>query len=191
MVEQAKPTTAATASGFSRFIAGISKVIDPLAKYGGYVASVSLAFMMFLTVLDVIGRKLGDWSFIQQHLDFIGPISGSLEMTELGLGVLVSLGLGYCALKKGHIRVDLIMQYTSRKANQWFDVFAYGISALFYCAVAWQAWNNGFSIIANDLKTAVLMIPIYPFPFVLVLGAAILALVFFRDFFNAIEEVRK
>jgi TRAP-type C4-dicarboxylate transport system permease small subunit len=189
--EQAKQVAAAPAGGFARFISSLSKLIDPVARYGGVVGGFALAFMMFLTVFDVLGRAVGGISFIHNIASFIGPVPGSLEMTELLLGILVSFGLGYCALRKGHIRVDLVMQYTSRKQNLWFDIFTYGFSFLFYCGVAWQAWNNGFSIYANQLTTANLSIPVFPFPFVLVLGAAIIALVLLRDFLKSIEEVRK
>ncbi len=181
----------APAGGFSKFIYYLSKVVDPLSKYGGAVGCVAVAFMMFMTVVDVLGRYLGGYDVIHNAIGFFRPVPGSLEMTQLLLGVLISFGLGYCALKKGHIRVDLVLQYTSKKVTAWFDVFTYGISCLFYCGVVWQAWNNGASLISDQLKTAVLGIPIYPFPFVLMVGAAIIALVLLRDLFESVAEVTK
>lgn len=182
---------AAPAGGFSKFIYYLSKVVDPLSQYGGWIAAVALAFMMFMTVIDILGRKIGGFSFIHSIGGFIGPVPGSLEMTELGLGVLISFGLGYTASKKGHIRVDLLLQYTSKKQTSWFDLCTYLLSFLMYCGVAWQAWKIGMSIYSSQLKTAVLGISIFPFPFVLVLGASIMALVFLRDFLTSIEEVSK
>ncbi len=175
--------------GFSKFIYYLSKVVDPLSKYGGWVGAVSLAFMMFMTVIDILGRKIGDVSFL--HTIGVGPVPGSLEMTELGLGVLISFGLGYTASKKGHIRVDLLLTYTNKKQTSWFDLFTYLLSFLMYCGIAWQAWKIGVSIYASQLKTAVLGISIFPFPFVLVLGASIMALVLLRDFLTSIKEVSK
>ncbi len=186
---KAAAANAAPAGGFSKFIYYLSKVVDPLSKYGGWVGATSLAFMMFMTVIDILGRKIGDFSFL--HNIGIGPVPGSLEMTELGLGVLISCGLGYTASKKGHIRVDLLLTYTTKKQTSWFDLFTYLLSFLMYCGIAWQAWKIGISIYAGQLKTAVLGISIFPFPFVLVLGAAIVALVLLRDFLTSIEEVVK
>lgn len=177
------------ASGFSRFNSNLSKIVDPISKYGGAIGACALAFMMFMTVIDVLGRFIGGFSIIHKITSFIGPVPGSLEMTELSLGVLICFGLGYTALKKGHIRVDLLLQYTSKKQTSWFDVFTYLFSFLLYCGIAWQSWNNGFSLYSNQLKTAVLSIPIFPFPFVLVLGAAIVALVLLRDFLKSVEEI--
>ena len=176
---------------FAKFVSYLSKVVYPIGKYGGAVGCVALAFMMFMTVVDVLGRYLGWYDVIHNVIGFFRPVPGSLEMTQLLLGVLISFGLGYCALKKGHIRVDLVLQYTSKKVTSWFDVFTYGISFLFYCGVIWQAWNNGFSLYSDQLKTAVLGIPIYPFPFVLMVGGAIIALVLLRDLFKSLEEARK
>ncbi len=181
---------AAPTGGYAKFIAALNRVIDPIAKYGGYIGSVALAFMMFLTVFDVLGRGFGSWAWVHDHLG-VGPIQGSMELTELALGVLVTFALGYCALRKGHIRVDLIMQYTSRKQNLVFDLFTYAISCLFYIGIAWQAVNNGIAIHENQLETASLAIPVYPFAFILVIGASIMALVLLRDFLATIEEVRK
>jgi TRAP-type C4-dicarboxylate transport system permease small subunit len=178
-------------NGFSKFIAGLSKVVDPLCKVGGAIGGFALAYMMFLTIIDVLGRAIGSSDAIHKAMSFVGPVPGSLEMTELMLGVLISFGLGYTALKKGHIRVDLLLQYTSQKQNYWFDVITYLLSFVFYCGVTWQAWLNGFSLYGNHLSTANLHIPIYPFPFILVLGAAIVALVFLRDFLKAVEEVMR
>lgn len=182
---------ASRSNGFSKFIAGMSKIVDPLCKVGGAIGGFALAYMMFLTVIDVLGRAIGSSDAIHKVMSFIGPVPGSLEMTELMLGILISFGLGYTALKKGHIRVDLLLQYTSQKQTRWFDVVTYLLSFILYCGITWQAWNNGFSLYANHLSTANLHIPIFPFPFILVLGAAIVALVLLRDLLKAVEEVTR
>jgi TRAP-type transport system small permease protein len=177
--------------GFARFISYLSKVVDPIGKYGGAIGSAVLAVMMFLTVVDVLGRFIGGFDVIHKLAGFIGPVPGSFEMTELMLGLLIAFGLGYCATHKGHIRVDLLLQYTTRKQTLWFDIFAYGISFLFYCVLAWQCWSNAANLKGNQLATSVLSIPVYPFAFILVLGASILALVLLRDLLKSIEGVMK
>jgi TRAP-type C4-dicarboxylate transport system permease small subunit len=178
-------------NGFSKLIAGMSKIVDPLCKWGGAIGGFALAYMMFMTVLDVLGRAIGGVNFIHKVISVIGPVPGSLEMTEIMLGILISFGLGYTALKKGHIRVDLLLQYTSKKQTSWFDVFTYFLSFALYCGITWQAWLNGFSLFKDQLRTAVLSIPVFPFSFILVMGAAIVALVFLRDFLKSIEEVMR
>jgi TRAP-type C4-dicarboxylate transport system permease small subunit len=172
---QTSPTTS-----LEKFITLLSKIIDPLTKYGSLFAGFVLAAMMFLTFFDVSGRFL-----------FKKPVLGSFEITVFLMSLMVSFALAYCAQHKGHIRVDVIMQFVSAKANAWLDIFAYGLSFIFYILIASQVFLNALEVIKTQLTSSVLYIPIYPFVFVLVFGAALVALVLFRDFLNSIKEVTK
>ncbi len=165
-------------NGLARFVYYISKGLDPLIIIGGAVGCVMLLGMMFLTFFDVFGR-----------FALNKPIIGSYEITELMMVLLVTFGIAYCALKKGHIRVDIVMQFISQKANQWFNIFAYLFSTIFFVFVAWQGWNNAWNQVSSDSVSVILMIPNYPFGFLLVAGAGFVTLVFFRDFLNSIAEV--
>jgi TRAP-type transport system small permease protein len=175
---------------FSQVVKGLSRVVDPLVKVGAVIACTALAAMMFLTFLDVAGAQIGKLSFVSNLTSFFRPIIGSQEITELLMMLLVSFALGYTALKKGHIRVDLVMQYTSKKANHWFDVFAYGFSFIMYVLIAWQGWIYAFDNIRTHTVSTILNIPIPPFNFLLVIGAGLAALIFLRDFLKSIEEVK-
>jgi TRAP-type C4-dicarboxylate transport system permease small subunit len=180
-VQSNKETVQATVpKGFDRIILYLDKVVEPVNRFAAYIAGAFLFIMMALTFFDVALR----WVFNK-------PIHGSFEITEYFMAILTSFALGYCALKKHHIRVDLVMQYTSKKANQWFDVFAYCISFIFFGLIAWQCWLNGMSYIQNKLTSAVLFIPSYPFVFIVMLGTIFLFLVFLRDFLKSIAEVIK
>jgi TRAP-type C4-dicarboxylate transport system permease small subunit len=174
----------------TNLIRGMDKVVNPLAKYGSYIGALFLAVMMFLTFFDVISNQLGKWAVINSRTDFFGPIIGGQELVELLMLVAVSFALAYCALRQGHIRVDLIMQYTSKKANLWFDIFAYGVSMLFYVIIAWQAFKYGLDNIHDKNVTTILTIPTYPFNFIVFIGSVINTLVFLRDFLKSIEGVK-
>jgi TRAP-type transport system small permease protein len=186
------PTQPAPRGGLARFIHYLDKIVNPVSGiFGAAIACTALAGMMFLTFVDVAGGQLGKLSFINTRTGFFHPILGSQEITELIMLVLVAFALSYTALHKGHIRVDLVMQYTSRKANLWFDIFTYSISCIFYFFIAWQGWMYAWGNIADKKVSNVMEIPFYPFNFILVIGAALAILVFFRDFLKSIEEVRK
>jgi len=179
-------------SGFSKFVSYLSKVVDPISgKWGAAVAAIMLAAMMFLTFADVASANIGKWALISSHTSIFKPILGSQEITELMMVILASFAVAYCAIKKGHIRVDLILQYTSRKATLWFDIFTYGISFIFYILLAWQGWLNAVDNIDISAVTTILEIDVPPFNILLVIGCALAALVFLRDFLKSIEEVIK
>jgi TRAP-type C4-dicarboxylate transport system permease small subunit len=169
----------------------LSKVVDPLSSAGTAFAAALLAVMMFLIFFDVAGGGIGGFSFIQSHTSIFRPIVGSNEVTEFLMVMMVVFAIAYCAQKRGHIRVDLILQYVPRKANLWIDIFTYGFSCIFYIFIAWQGWRSAWDSIDSHVSSSVLLIPIYPFAFVMVIGAAVIVLIFLRDFLKSIQEVTK
>jgi TRAP-type C4-dicarboxylate transport system permease small subunit len=177
----------ASHGGLAKFVAYLSKIVDPLIRGGAAVAAVVLAVMMFFTFADVSSTQIGKYL----HISFFKPIIGSQEITELLMLTMVVFAIGYNALFKGHIRVDLIMQYTSRKVNQWFDVFTYFFSFVFYVLIGWQGWLYAWSNIHDETVSTILNLPIYPFNFLLVIGAAFAALIFLRDCLHSFEEVTR
>jgi TRAP-type transport system small permease protein len=175
------PAQATVPDGLAKTVAFLTKLVNPLSGVvGAIIASSVLAFMMFLTFFDVAGRFLLN-----------KPINGSLELTEFSMALLVAFGLGYCALRKGHIRVDLILQYTSRKTTLWIDIFTYSVSSIFYMFLTWQTWLNAASVMNSKLTSSVILIPVFPFSFLVSIGAGLLVLVFLRDLLQTVEEVRK
>jgi len=97
------------------------KIINPVFSIFGKIGGIVVTVMMFLTFLDVSLRY-----FLNK------PIHGSLELTEFMMALLVSCSLSYTASKKGHIRVDLVLHYASKRVSRIIDVFTYAISAAFY-----------------------------------------------------------
>lgn len=172
-------------------VTALSKVVDPLVKAGSIFASAMLALLMFLIFVEVAGRGLGGIRFVHEHLGFIHAFVGSDEIATFLMGMLVAFAIGYCALQKGHIRVDIILQYVPKKALPWFDIFAYFFSLVFYIFITWQFWRNAVDNLQSHVSSNILLIPVYPFMFVMLTGTAFLALVFLRDFLASINEVTR
>ena len=169
----------------------LDMVANRVTRYGSYISAFMLAALMFLTFVDTLFARLGKWSLINSRTDFFGPIIGGQEIAELLMLVLIVFGLSYCALRQGHIRVDLILQHVSKKVSLGFDIFAYLASFVFYCFIFWQAIQFGIDNIKDKSVTTILFIPRPPFNFILAIGAGLVALVFLRDFFTSIKEVKK
>jgi TRAP-type C4-dicarboxylate transport system permease small subunit len=193
MGEQTNMAAASTAppGGFARFNAGYAKFVRPIAIAGGSIGAGAIGIMMFLTFLDVAGRFIGGFEFIHNVVTFFGPIPGTTEITEFLMVLLVVFGIGYMALLKGHIRVDLILQYTSKKVTKIIDVYTYMFSFLMYALITWRLWYDWLSKYEDGTTSPVLNIQVYPFHFIGMIGAGILALVLLGDFLKSIEEVRK
>jgi len=183
-------TQMASGDTLTKIVRGMDKLVNPLAKYGSYVGAFFLAVMMFLTFIDVIANQLGKMPLINSHTSFFRPIIGGQELIALFMLVLVSFALAYCGLKQGHIRVDLVLQYISKKAILWFDIFAYGASIIFYIFITWQAFRFGLDNIHDKTVSTILTIPLFPFNFIIFVGGAFVVLVFLRDFLKSIEGVK-
>jgi TRAP-type transport system small permease protein len=158
----------------------LDKVLKPLVKFATIIAGAAIAVMMFLTFVSVAGR-----------MSISMPVKGYYEMVEILMLLMTVFAVGYTASLKGHIRVDILANYISKKANRVLDIFAFAFAFLFFVAVTWRGWANGLINQHDKLTTGVLHIPIFPFNFVLAIGTAVLALVFLRDFLNALKEVRE
>ncbi len=158
----------------------ITKIVSPITRVTVWISGTIIACMMFLTGADVLMRYV-----------FNRPITGSLELTEFMMSVAVGYALSYCAMRKGHIRVDLVLMYLPEKTRKPFDLLTYVVCFLFYCLVVWQVLLNGISLMNSKLTSSVLFIPVSPFVYLLVLGLAILVVVFLKDVFESISEVMK
>lgn len=94
------------------------------------LAGVSLAVMMLSTTFDTILRYF-----------FNSPISGVFELNEVALVVCVFLGLAWCQVEKGHIRVTLLLIRLSPKAIVIMDTIGWVVAFIFVLIMAVQTWH--------------------------------------------------
>jgi len=172
-------------------VAALSKVVDPLIKVGTVFSSAMLALLMFLIFIEVAGRGLGGVAFVRAHLPFIHAFVGSDELATFLMGMVVAFAIGYCARHKGHIRVDVTLQFVPKKALPWFDIFTYLVSLVFYIFIIWQFWRNAVENVASHVSSSILLIPVYPVMFIMLIGTVFLALVFLRDLLASIDEATR
>jgi TRAP-type C4-dicarboxylate transport system permease small subunit len=163
----------------ARILYFLNKILARLSQAGLAVAAAGLVLMMFLIGFDVIMRYLLN-----------RPIAGSMELTEFLMSLTIGFGLAYCAFKKGHIRVDLVLMHVPTKVQRILDIIAYFVSFGFCCLIVWQTFENGQSIMQTKITSSVLLIPVFPFIFLLAIAMAILALVFLKDILEHIAEVK-
>ena len=155
----------------------LSKLNRPLVAFIKYVSLWILAMMMFLTFVDVLLRKL-----------FNSPISGSSELIEFMMGIVVTFSVAYTAHKGSHIGVDLIVTRFQERTRRLISVITGFLTLLFFLFIAWQ----GFLFIADEyhsnLTSPVLYIPEYPFVAAVAIGFLILCLVLLAEFLSILGE---
>ena len=154
-------------------------VVRPVSVVLQGVGAVVLASMMFLTAGDVTLRQ------------FKYPIMGTDDITAFLMAILVSFGLAYCAIRKGHVRVELIVEHLPVRAQAIIDTIT-SLLGLGLCAlITWQSFVNMVSVYTSGATSWTLNIIAYPFAGLVAFGFAWFTLVLLADFLNSLARGMK
>jgi TRAP-type C4-dicarboxylate transport system permease small subunit len=156
----------------------LNKLNRPIVNWLKNIAMIILAAMMFLTATDVILRYI-----------FNRPVTGAYELIEFMMAVLISFGLGYCAIEAGHVSVDLVVSHLSKRRQAIIGAITSLLSATLFLLITWQNVLFIKEYFESKLESAVLHIPVYPFIGAVAIGSAALFLVLIMDLFNSLSEV--
>lgn len=140
-------------------------------------AGVSLASMMFLTAADVTLRYV-----------FNRPIFGAYDITQSLMVVFVSGGLAYCAIKKGHVAVDLVVSRLPQRAQVIIDSITGLLSIGIFSLIAWKTFELMQFMFGLKITSVVLLIPVFPFVGVVGLGAILLIIALLAELLNSLSK---
>ncbi len=153
----------------------MEKFVDAAAEKVNLIAAAGVAFIMFLTVADVIGRLFGS------------PIRGTYEIDGFVGAVIISFALPYTSLKNGHIYVDILMMKMPRTVR----VVVYAINALvstfLFGIIAWQSAVYALGLKASGEISPTLQMPVYPFIYGVALGCGMLCVILFIEFLRQLR----
>jgi len=110
----------------------LKKYIDKFGK----VASVFILPLVFVTMWDVIMRKLGGMQYIL--ITHFGSIFESTKIQEWEWHfhtMLFCLVLGYGYVNNRHVRVDLIREKMSGRTQAWIEFLGTTFALLPYCTI--------------------------------------------------------
>ncbi len=128
-------------------------------------AAIFLLFLMIITFVDVMGRYL-----------FNAPVTFSVELTELAMGLVIILGLAHTTFNRGHISVDLLAPVLPRGVLALLARLSAVAGAFFIGLIAWKFWGKVASTKSDGLATQILFVPVYPFVAIMAAGATFSAL---------------
>lgn len=137
-------------------------------------ATTALTIMMFLTASDVACRYF-----------FNSPISGTMEVSEFLMAIIVPFSIAYCALQKSHVAVDLIVDHLPNKARKLLNIIIILITIFFIILMSWQNYLYIFETYSSQLTSAVLLIPAYPFVVPTALGFLVYAIILLVQLFSS------
>jgi TRAP-type C4-dicarboxylate transport system permease small subunit len=178
---KAKPPEKKTGNIIQKWFSRSEEGIWKTNRWMVYLAAVALFGMMAVTVADIIGRYF-----------FNKPITGAYEIVGFMLAMASAWGMGYCQVKKGHIRVDFLFCRFPKKVQALLTVLSYLIGLGIYGVLCWRVILvvQYYLGLKHGFATDTLGIPIFPFVIMLAIGSGMLALVILFDLIRALGEVK-
>jgi len=159
---------------------GLGEIMDLFGRLLRLMAlggGVVLMLLMGYTVLDVVLRASS--SIGMDCRPFIGmdcrPFSGSLEVTEFAMAVIVFLGIAYCGFTGGHVAVDILERPLQSPRLRFVPVLLTLAGAVLFAAIAWLTAAEALTSmhrVSNMVRW-----PHWPFQLTVALGSAMYALV--------------
>jgi TRAP-type C4-dicarboxylate transport system permease small subunit len=144
----------------------LAQILSPVMPVVGYIGSGVVALAMLSIVADVTGRRF-----------FNQPVTGTLEMNEFMLVIIMFFTIAYCQFLKGHVTIDLLVDRLSKKAQNILDILIYIVFFVTSGLLSWQLYIQGLTILGQHTTSGTLLIPVFPFAFIAAIGCTLLCLV--------------
>jgi TRAP-type C4-dicarboxylate transport system permease small subunit len=162
---------------FEKLVYQSTKVVDPIVRWVNNAGVTILAMMMVLTVADVTLRYL-----------FNKPILGSYEITEFMMTMLAAFTIGYAAILKAHVNVDLVYTRLPERLQGIISIFTNLVCVAFFGLMSWRNIYQSLVLRQAHSVSSALSIPEFPFIFILGIGFGIMALVFLLQLLQSIAK---
>ena len=150
------------------------KTIRIMNRVLGYVASSFLIILMLLTVVDVFFRFF-----------FNSPITGTTEISRLMMVIIVFPALGWAAIDRAHVKVDLFLRLFPNKPRAVVNSITLLITLGIYIIITWQSILE--SVVVNR-QTSLIHLPFAPFYWLMSVSLAIFCLAILA---LVVEEIGK
>jgi TRAP-type transport system small permease protein len=155
-------------------------ILNQASLVAGVAGVVFMVAMMLLTVGDVFLR-----------FAFNRPVLGSVEMTEYLMVGTGFLGIAWCAVKGGHVGVDLIVSHFSPRVQAVIDSLTCLLSLGVVPVVAWQAFLQAGYAKAEKVQSDLLEIPAYPFYLIVGIAYVLFSLVLINTLVQLVGKAVK
>jgi len=162
----------------NRFADSLENLINPVIEFINRIGTVILLFMVLLLGVNVALRYI-----------LRKPIKGSVELEEFLLVILVFFGVAYTAVKKRHIRVDLVLKRLSESTQAVISSITAAMSIGLCVVMTWQIIVYAQIRWATKAESIILNLPLFPFICVAAFGSALLGLAILIEFLRSLDKV--
>ena len=139
------------------------------------IAGGVLAFMIVLTLCDVILRNLGH------------PITGSMEIIQYGGSIVFGFSIPYATWIGAQVLVDLVTQKLGHKYRKRVESVTRTIGMVMFLFIAYNFFMYALDVKQTGELTASFKIPYYPFCFAISLSFLFQSLTIFCDLIKTLH----
>ena len=129
--------------GFLSKVKGISRFLN-------LIAGISLSFLMFLTIADVILRL------------FRRPIVGTYELVAFSGAVVIGFSVPFTSWVRGHVYVDFLILRFSQKIRNVFNIITRCLVICLFLLIGWNLMKYGMDLRKSGEVSLTLQMPFYP-----------------------------
>lgn len=137
-------------------------------------------FMMCIVMYEVTSRYF-----------FNAPTLWSMEINQYLFCAISLLGGGYCLLRDGHVRVDILYPKLSPKGQAIVDFCTFPLALLFSALLIWFGWEETWdSIVGHRLSDSVIALPLWPVWLVVPVAGVLLGIQVISRLLNHIGDMK-
>jgi TRAP-type C4-dicarboxylate transport system permease small subunit len=146
----------------------LSKIKD-ISRFLNLIAGISLSFLMFLTIFDVILRF------------FRKPIVGTYELVAFSGAVVIGFSVPLTSWLRGHVYVDFLILKFSQKTRNILHIITRCLVIWLFLMIGWNLIKYGMDLHKSREVSLTLQMPFYPFAYGLAICCFIQCVVIFCD----------
>lgn len=115
------------------------------------LAGTLIAIAMFLTVTEVVSRKLLNY-----------PLPGIIDMFDLGMAAIAFLGASQCQRLGKHVRMEMLIRFLPKRAFWFFEFLTNSLALVFVVSISAYSYKGFLRSIEMGDTTMDLMLPVWP-----------------------------
>jgi TRAP-type C4-dicarboxylate transport system permease small subunit len=138
-----------------------------------FCAGAVLVALMLVTVVDVVGRYF-----------FNAPLAGVLDLTQIAVVAMVYLGMAWATWCGAHASISVLYDRLPEPVARMLTRLINACSAALFFVIAWRSAVAGIQIREFGQSSQLLLLPLYPLYWVVVVGCTVTALIFLVQTFN-------
>jgi TRAP-type C4-dicarboxylate transport system permease small subunit len=151
-------------------------VAEKLSRIMFWIAGIALVSIMFLTVTDVILRRLRM------------PIDWTYEVVVLLGAIAIGFSVPETTFVKGHVCVDFLTEKLPRTWQKVFSILTRCLGIFIFALFGWRSFPYGSNLWESGQVSANLHLPEYPVAYGIGVCCFIVCLVLFCDLIREVKS---